>query len=209
MQSVWQGWSLLMGSFVTTAYTFAWLIHHMASDPELQQRVRAEIESVVPKDTHLTLEHISKMHLMDSLVREVIRMHQHGPMGRAAQADIKFGEFDIPKGTAIAMALPAIHFNDENFVEAAKFKPDRFLNEEGQFDAADKVRSCTLTVFGAGRHPCLGMRLATTELKVFTYELLSKYDLVMANNPPTPVTLGMGFDEPKTRFQIVPRGGRD
>ncbi|KAI8807617.1 cytochrome P450 [Cladochytrium replicatum] len=201
-----QSWALLISSYTTTSFTFSWLLYHLAADKELQQRVRAEIDSIVPKGVkQLKQEHLSKMHLMDSITREIVRMHHHGPMGRCAMADLKVGEFDIPKGSIVTMPFASIHFSEDNFEQATVFKADRFLNEDGEFDTGDKVRTCKLLVFGAGRHPCLGMRLAATELKVFAYELISKYDLILANNPPKPVVIGMGFENPATRFQVTPR----
>ncbi|KAI8800105.1 cytochrome P450 [Cladochytrium replicatum] len=189
-------YSLELSSFITTSFAASWLVYHLASDMELQQRVRAEMESLVPAGEKLTVEHLSKMHFTDSLVREVIRMHSHGPNARSVLNDMKYGDIDIPRGSSLVMPLVTLHFNEENYPDSSAFKPDRFLNEEGQLDVTAQNRACTFVVFGAGRHPCLGMRLATTELKVLAYELLRAHDIKVVNKPSVPFLKGMGFENP-------------
>ncbi|KAI8807665.1 cytochrome P450 [Cladochytrium replicatum] len=204
-KAIHQSWGQIMASFITTSHATSWLIYHLASDPSLQRRVREEMRSVVGDGEGISLEILNKLHFMDSLVREVIRMHQHGPSSRIAQTDLKFDGFDVPRGAMILLPLAAIHFNEENLKHPFEFRPERFLNEEGKFDVSEHVRPCTLAVFGAGRHPCLGMRLAVSMLKVFAFELLTRYDLVLVSKPVIPKMAGMGFENLKTQFQLVAR----
>ncbi|KAI8800110.1 cytochrome P450 [Cladochytrium replicatum] len=197
-------WGLEMASFVTTASAASWLLYHLAEDPKLQQRVRDEMELAVRKGEKLSLEMLqSQMPFMDSMCREIVRAHAHGPNARSAMADLKFGEYDIPKGSTVTLLHVTVHCNEENFEDPLKFKPDRFIDEAGQFDASDLVRSSRLVSFGAGRHPCLGMRLAVTELKILAYELVSNYDIKLINKPILPSVTAMGFEQPKNSVRFV------
>ena len=60
--------------------------------------------------------------------------------------DSTLGGYDIPKGTAIFTNLYAVHMNPEIFPEPKKFKPERYLDDEGK-----AVRPETLAPFGLGR----------------------------------------------------------
>ncbi|KAI8805870.1 hypothetical protein BJ742DRAFT_855734 [Cladochytrium replicatum] len=88
-----------IGYFVTTFFTFSSSVYHPAADKELQQRVRANIESVVPKgEEQLTQEHLSKMERW----------------GAPPVAELKVGDIDIPKGSLIAMPLASTYFIEDN-----------------------------------------------------------------------------------------------
>ncbi|KAI8801902.1 cytochrome P450 [Cladochytrium replicatum] len=202
-------WSLEMASFVTTANASSWLLFHLADDPSLQRRVREEIESVVPKDAELTLEHLNRMVFMESLAREVIRVHMTGMSTRMAISDLEYEGVRIPKDSVVVYPHVMVHYSDDIYEDPFIFMPDRFLGggQKEELEISENVRSCTLLTFGAGRHPCLGMRLAMIELKVLAYEILTKYDMKLVNKVEMPALKGVGFERPKNsvRFIVTPR----
>ncbi|KAI8805797.1 hypothetical protein BJ742DRAFT_855682 [Cladochytrium replicatum] len=68
---------------------------------------------------HLAFEVLNRLHFMDSLVREVIRMHQHGPSSKIAQTDLKVNGAMCRVGRWLPLA--AIHFNGENLKDPFEF----------------------------------------------------------------------------------------
>ncbi|KAI8805066.1 cytochrome P450 [Cladochytrium replicatum] len=197
-----QTWGLELASFITTASASSWFLYHIASDPKLQERVREDLRSAVPYGEELTLDHLSKMRFIDSLIREVIRTHLHGLNARAALTDLQYEGFDILKGMTVVCPHAPMHYSD-CFKDPFEFKPDRFLSETNEFDTSDLTRTCVYLGFGAGRHPCLGMRLAVSELKILAYELLTSYDLKLANKPILPMINGLGFEQPKNSIRFL------
>ncbi|KAI8801901.1 cytochrome P450 [Cladochytrium replicatum] len=192
-------WHLEMASFVTTANASSWLLIHLADDPSLQRRVREEIESIVPKDADLTIDHLSQMAFMESLAREVIRTHLPTAAARMAVSELEYEGLRIPKGSVVAFPHVSVHYSEDNYEDPFAFKPDRFLGGErkDELEISENIRNCTLLTFGAGRHPCLGMRLAMIELKVLAYEILTQYDLKLSNKVEMPSLKGVGFEKPK------------
>ncbi|KAI8810029.1 cytochrome P450 [Cladochytrium replicatum] len=196
-------WSLELASFVTTGSAASWLLYHLGVDEKLRDRVRMELEQVIPAGQGLSIEHLPKLRFIDSLVRELLRAHTQGLSVRKAPDGLKYGDIDIPKDTMIMFTHSSIHHDKETYADPFAFKPDRFLNENGEFNGGDYMRDGTFLGFGAGRHPCLGMKLATNELKVLTYELLTKYDLKLTNEAVFPPLTGLGFETPKNSVRFV------
>ncbi|KAI8811243.1 cytochrome P450 [Cladochytrium replicatum] len=196
-----------LSSYTTTGSAASWLLYHLADSEDIRKRARAELEAVIPAGEGLSIEQLPKLHFIDSIVREIIRVHLVGVGLRKASDELQYKSMDIPKDSAIVFMHSSTHHESDIFENPFEFKPDRFLDYNKEFNGMDYVRESKLLAFGAGKHPCVGMRLATTELKIMTYELLMNYDLKLTNEPVLPPLPGMGFEVPKNsvRFTVSRR----
>ncbi|KAI8811245.1 cytochrome P450 [Cladochytrium replicatum] len=196
-------WSLQMASYVTTGTAASWLLYHLAADEKLRERVRKEMRAIVPAGQELSVEHLSKLHFIDSLVREVIRYHAPSLSVRAISEDMQYNGLDIPKSNLVMFMHATTHFDEKIFENPSEFIPERFLDEKEQFDGGEFTRDCKLVVFGAGRHPCLGMRLACNELKLLTYELLKDHDLRLASEPVLSQSMRLDLRFPRRILSVL------
>merc|ERR1719346_978181 len=101
----------------------------MILNPEMQDKVRQELKSslgfrkakmVDKNDTPYT----------EAVLHEIQRKGNIAPFGvlhRTTQ-DIKIGDFDIPKDTAIFPLLGEIMHDPTHFPEPNKFDPERYLS---------------------------------------------------------------------------------
>lgn len=67
----------------------------------------------------------------------------------------------VPAGTGAMPEVGAVHFDENNFEEPYKFNPERFLNDEGNYQ-----KSAMLRPFGVGKRQCLGQILAKKEIQI-------------------------------------------
>jgi len=72
------------------------------------------------------------------------------------------------------------------FPEPEKFKPERFIGEDGQFRPHPRVLP-----FGVGRRRCLGESLARMSLYTFLTNIVAKFTIVPAGEMPEGAIYGL------------------
>ncbi|XP_022106910.1 cytochrome P450 2J6-like [Acanthaster planci] len=169
----------------TTVTTLEWCLLHMAIYPEVQQRVQAEIDAVVGRNRRPRLADKPGLNLTRAVIWEVQRMASIVPLGlpHVAAADTQLNGFLIPKGTFIVSNLWRIFRDPTLWPEPESFKPERFLNAEGE-----AVKPEEFIPFGVGRRICLGQHLAEMELFVFFSYFMHKFTFMKSADAP-PLTL--------------------
>ena len=94
----------------TTASATASMMYYLAAHPEIQERCRAEVLSVLGDDpnddTTPTDEQLKQMTYLNNCIKETMRINPPtlGNLPRIASKDTQLGEFVIPKGTPLSMA---------------------------------------------------------------------------------------------------------
>ncbi|KAL0970546.1 hypothetical protein UPYG_G00243600 [Umbra pygmaea] len=73
-------------------------------------------------------------------------------------------------GTRVLVNMWAIHHNPEHWARPQDFKPERFLDDEGQ-----RITHSCFMPFGAGPRVCVGESLARLELFLFVSGLLQRF----------------------------------
>ncbi|XP_018525727.1 cytochrome P450 2J4 isoform X1 [Lates calcarifer] len=156
----------------TTTTTLYWGLLYMIYYPHIQERVQAEIDTVVGSSRQPSLSDREKMPYTDAVIHEIQRMGNILPLNvvHMVNKDTTINEYTIPKGT---MILPTLHsvLHDELMWETPhSFNPQHFLDEDGKF----RKREAFLP-FSAGKRVCLGEQLARMELFLFFTSLLQRF----------------------------------
>ena len=97
----------------TTSYTLAWIIIEVARNPHVYEKVKAEIERVVPGDVIVTQKHLSELTYLDDVIREGMRLWPVGASGslRLASKDLYYEDMVIPKGSHLNLPIYCIFRN--------------------------------------------------------------------------------------------------
>ena len=56
-----------------TALTLAWTLYSLGCNPEVQEKLRGEVQSVVGSDSTVTPEHIQRMPYIKDCIKETMR----------------------------------------------------------------------------------------------------------------------------------------
>ncbi|GFZ20016.1 hypothetical protein Acr_28g0007210 [Actinidia rufa] len=158
----------------TVAITAAWCLMLLASNPEWQERVRAEILEIwgdqVPDS-----EMLRKAKLTTMVIQETLRLYPPGiALSREALKDVNIGGIDVPQGVNLWTMVMKLHTDPETWgPDSFSFNPERFANG---ISAACKVPQSYLP-FGFGPRVCLGQNLAMLELKITLGLVLSNFSL--------------------------------
>ncbi|RVW46904.1 3,9-dihydroxypterocarpan 6A-monooxygenase [Vitis vinifera] len=147
----------------TSAITTEWALAELINNPNIMEKARQEIDSVVGKNKLVEESDIANLPYLQAIVKETLRLHPTGPLiVRESSEDCTIGGYDIPAGTRLFVNVWAIGRDPNHWENPLEFQPERFVNEDGTLKSQLEVRGqhfCLLP-FGSGRRGCPGTSLA-------------------------------------------------
>ena len=182
----------------TTASTFCWALMYLIHSPDVQQRLHQELDQVIGPDGLPELDDKKNLPYLEATITETLRLSSIGPLSvpHKTTVDTTLQGYGIPKGTTVLTNLWSLHHDPEIWNDPNAFRPERFLDEEGNFlpPKADRFLP-----FSAGRRVCLGESLARIELFLVLARLLHSFKF---QNPPS---CDLPSLEPVAGIVLMPR----
>ncbi|NWZ67451.1 CP2J2 protein, partial [Acrocephalus arundinaceus] len=162
---------LMFAGTETTSSTLRWALLFMATHPEIQARVQAEIDAVIGQGRPPALEDRNNLHYTNAVIHEVQRKGNVIPFNapRMATEDAYVDGYYIPKGTIIMANIGSLLLDKNEWKTPDAFNPEHFL-KDGKF-----WRNESFQPFSMGKRACLGELLARSELFLFFTSLLQKF----------------------------------
>ncbi|XAR60846.1 hypothetical protein NMG60_11034370 [Bertholletia excelsa] len=163
----------------TVAITAAWCLLNLASNPDWQDRVRAEVQEIwggqVPDSDMLR-----KVKLLTMVIQETLRLYPPGvALSREALKDLQIGGIEVPEGVTMWTMVSKLHTDPDTWgPDSFTFRPDRFANG---ISAACKLPQSFLP-FGFGPRVCLGQNLAMLELKMIVGLIVSNFSFSLSSD---------------------------
>ena len=183
--------AIMEAGFETTAQGLRWTCHELAEHPDVQDRVRREIDDVLG-DHPLTMDLLGRLDYTRNVITEALR--RHPPLfllSRRPINDVVLGKHRIPAGSTVLISAYALHHDPARYPDPLRFDPDRWA---GGYPVPERG-AVTFLPFGAGLRSCLGERFAMMELVLVLAEMLRRWSLRRA--PDVPV-------KPKISFVLAP-----
>ena len=166
-----QSFTFYFAGHDTTAHTISWALWEVAKNPEVQDKIYAEITSVLGDNEHPTYEDIGRLTYISHVVKETLRLHP--PVGintRQLATPLDVEGFNIAPPGSIGVCIKAIQTSEYVWPEPWKFRPERFSEEESQ-----GRHPCSWLPFSFGERNCIGMQFALLELRTVLSLVLKKY----------------------------------
>ncbi|XP_059197063.1 cytochrome P450 2J4-like [Centropristis striata] len=188
----------------TTTTTLHWGLLYMIYYPQIQERVQAEIDSVVGSSRQPCVADRENMPYTDAVIYEIQRMADILPLNvvRMTTKDTVLDKYTIPKGTIVMPTLVSV-LRDESMWETPNtFNPQHFLDQDGKFRKRE-----AFIPFSAGKRVCLGEQLARMELFLFFTCLLQRFSFSppAGEQPSLEFQLGATLTPKPYRLCAVPR----
>ncbi|WP_433663063.1 cytochrome P450 [Nocardia sp. CA-128927] len=146
--------SFLLAGQETTAGTLGFALHYLMQQPEIAERVRAEVREVCG-DSPITYGHVAKLRYTRCVIDETLRLWPSAPgYFRAPRVDTELGgRWPVRQGDPIFVLTLGLHRNDD-WADPLTFDPDRFLpgRDKGPYRP-----------FGVGPRACIGRQFALHE----------------------------------------------
>ncbi|CAK9173160.1 unnamed protein product [Ilex paraguariensis] len=156
---------IVVGGTDTTSTMVEFVMAEIINNPEVMKRVQEELADVVGKNNMVEESHLQKLLYMDAVVKETFRLHPPLPFlvpRRPSQSCI-VGGYTIPKDSNVFLNVWAMHRDPQFWEDPLEFKPERFLNCNGEWDYSGN--NFQYLPFGSGRRICAGIPLAERTLK--------------------------------------------
>lgn len=166
---------LLVAGHETTTTLSAWALYLLATKPQYQQRLRAELdERPELTDGAPAAESLRGLKMLDYFIRETGRLYSPVlNVPRGVVKDFEFGGYRVPAGTPVRLALAAGHRLPHIFEQPEKFDPERFAPPREE----DKRQQYALVTFGGGSRICIGINFANIEVKTLLAHILRSFEL--------------------------------
>ncbi|XP_077220702.1 cytochrome P450 monooxygenase 76AD131-like [Tasmannia lanceolata] len=167
---------LVLGGVDTSSTTLEWGMAEMLHKPETIRKAQEELDAVVGKDNVIEDHHLSKLHYLDAVAKETLRLHPPNPflIPHTPSETCVVGGYTIPKGSSVFVNLYAIQRDPSLWENPLEFKPERFLTPDNKWDY--RGNDYNYFPFGSGRRICPGISLAERSLIYVLGSLLHSFD---------------------------------
>lgn len=170
-----QAFIFFAAGFDTSASTLGFALYELAKQPQLQQRLRQEIEdSLQLHGGEFTYEGMQDLRYMELVLAETLRKYPVLPhLSRISRHYYNAKgnrHFYIEPGQMLLIPLYAIHHDPDLYPEPNKFIPERFLAEQ----MAQRPTASWLP-FGDGPRNCIGMSFGKMQTSVALVHLLKRF----------------------------------
>ncbi|MEP3686448.1 MAG: cytochrome P450 [Sulfitobacter dubius] len=183
--------TFIVAGHETTALTLAWSMYLMGFDQGIQDRARAEVQSVL-QGRACTGEDVDQLPLIRMIVDEALRLYPAaGIISRTAQKHDTLCDRKIRPGDTVMIPIYALGRNELLWDAPDAFRPERFADRKA-------LNRYAYLPFGDGPRICIGASFALQEAVIVLATLLGrfKFTLVPGKDP-----------EPVMILTLRPEGG--
>jgi len=122
--------TLLFAGVDTTAVGFAWLLYHLAGNPQVQDKLHAELAPYL-KGRNLAPGDLPNLPYLRACIKESARLDPVAPMvPRAIKESIELKGYLIPAGSIFFACSNAIARDPNIFPNPTAYHPDRWMTAE-------------------------------------------------------------------------------
>ena len=171
-----------------TLYTKAcWTLVDLAIHSEWKERCKKEIQGLISRHLDGSLPSATiyerlrtvpisawedELPIFDACIRESQRISlANATLRRNLGKEIKIDGQVVRRGDFLVYPMTDVHLNPEYYPEPYKYDPGRWLRPDPAPSAFYPFLG-----WGAGRHPCTGMKTAKLEMKLILAVFLTRYE---------------------------------
>jgi cytochrome P450 len=149
--------TLLLAGHETTATALSWTFERLMRHPESLARLEASLAS-------------GDDEYVDAVIKEALRVRPVVfAVARKLSSPVEVGGYMLPTGTTVMPTIGLVQNLEENFDDAAAFRPERFLD--------GRTESYTWIPFGGGTRRCIGAPFSMFEMRIVLGSVLGEFEL--------------------------------
>ncbi|EJU01811.1 cytochrome P450 [Dacryopinax primogenitus] len=181
--------TFIIAGHETTASGVTWALYSLAQNPEIQEKLRAELSQV--SEEAPSMDEVNALPYLDMVVKESLRFHSpvHGTMRVAATDDEiplaqpvidEYGKshdtIKVQAGDYIGVDVILMNKSKALWGEDAdKFRPERWEEDLNGANDIPGVYSHLMSFIG-GPRACIGYRFSIIEAKALLFVLLRSFE---------------------------------
>eukprot|EP01080_Neovahlkampfia_damariscottae_P011888 gene11888-5215_t len=156
-----ESFTFLFAGHDTTSSLVSNTIYLLCCYPEIQEKLRDEINYKLKDKKHVSYKDIENLDYLHKVVNESLRIIPPVPeIDRETEKDMFVGDMFVPKGTMIGINIYGLHHNPKIWKDPYSFNPDRW-NEDNLKDIPNLRYS--FIPFSVGPRDCVGKIFAKAE----------------------------------------------
>lgn len=190
--------TLVLAGHETTATALTWAWYLIASHPEVEARLHAEVDAVLV-DGSPTMEHVARLRYTSAVFTEALRLYPPAlAFGRRPIEPVELGGFLIPSGSSVLVSPYITQRNPRFYEDPRVFRPERW-----ETSTAPKF---AYFPFGAGAKMCIGESFAKLEAVIALALLAQRWRLTTTSESEVLPTAGVTLaPERPIRLRPLPR----
>lgn len=167
--------TLFSAGHETSANALAWTIYSLSKNPEVVQKLKTEINTILPNQEMPTFEQLRELKYTEQVINEGMRLFPPAwVVGRRAIEDDVVNGYPIKKGVNLLLEIMIMHRSPNLWENPEAFMPERF--------EADKMKNYhknQFMPFGAGPRMCIGNHFAMMEMQLILATMVQRFDFVL------------------------------
>jgi cytochrome P450 len=163
--------SLLIAGYETTGHLLEWMLHLLATHPDVQRELIFEIDAKIG-DRVPSGEDTFQLQVLSNIVEETLRLYPSvwAWTKRSVQEDELRGR-RFPAGSIFYLSAYLMHRHPQYWSE-----PDRFIPSRWNAELREKNKQVYFP-FGMGPRTCVGKHFALMEIKLFLIQFFQRYEI--------------------------------
>ncbi|KAK1378027.1 Trans-cinnamate 4-monooxygenase [Heracleum sosnowskyi] len=169
--------SINIAAIDTTLRSIEWSIAELVNHPEVQKKLRHEIDTVLGVGVQVTEPDTHKLPYLEAVIKETLRLRMPVPLlvPHMNLQDAKLGGYDIQAESKILVNAWWLANNPAHWKNPEEFRPERFLEEESNVET--NGNDFRYLPFGVGRRSCPGILLALPMMGITLGRLVQNFEL--------------------------------
>jgi len=153
----------------TTSSSLSWIVATIATNQEVQDKARKEVNEKIPE---LTYENLKDLPYIEGLIKETLRIYPgvRSISGRTVTKDTVLGHVRIPVGTLVIADVVTMAYSKKIWGDPLVMRPERWYAEN-----LTKDQRNAWIPFSIGPRVCIGMNFSLLEQKIFLVNLLKRF----------------------------------
>ncbi len=192
-QMIYEMSSIVFAGHETTATTLTWLLYALTQNPDVEQKLVAELDSVLGGRTP-SMEELADLPYLNQVINETLRMYPAAvaTTRKAIEAD-EIGGYTVRAGENVFINIRGIHMDERYWDNPKRFDPERFSAE----NSANRHKWAFIP-FLNGPRKCIGEPLSRVEMQLILATMLQRFRFRL----PAGATV-----EEEAGFVLQPKGG--
>jgi len=159
----------------TTALALSWTWYMLATHPEIQEALHAEVDAALGGRTP-TAEDMARLPYTRMVLQEALRLYAPTWSGaRDVIAPAVLGGYPVERGDTVIYLSYFTHRHPDFWDEPAKVKPERFTPE-----AMQGRHKCAYVPFSAGPRMCIGNHFSLMEGALILAMIAQRYRFTLS-----------------------------
>jgi cytochrome P450 len=156
----------------TTAASLAWALQLIATRPDIEQRLHAEVDAVLGGRL-ASLDDLPRLELTRRVITETLRLYPPVWLfSRTTTIDTALGGYPVPAGTTVIYSPYFIHRMADLYPSPDRFEPDRW--RDARMEQASRG---AYVPFGGGPRKCIGDTFSMTIGAVVLASVVARWRL--------------------------------